>query len=290
MGRLKMEKKKKRELNHVSVLLLSTPKSPLIICFKLMELRVGLSRMTPIEKSFYHWNLKPLKYWEKIYTFLRMTPTIHVENERKTRAFAEDVYFIMHTGAQGRELPRYYGKWRSIHKRFEQWSHKDLRNQILIYFTKGCDGESVMIDSTIIRAHLCAAGYKKGQHVRECLGWSKGGFTTKIHMVVDALGQALRFSFPPGQSHDITHTPSLLQGFEHANVIADKAYDANALIDQIQSQNYVPVIPSRSNRKAPRDYDEHLYKERHLVKCFFNKIKQFRRIFSRFDKKASSFA
>ena len=228
--------------------------------------------------------------WEKIYTFLRMSPTIRVGNERKTRTFAEGVYFIMRTGAQWRELPRYYGKWRSIHKRFEQWSHKGLWNQILIYFTEGYDGESVMIDSTIIRAHPCAAGYEKDQHIRECLGRSKGGFTTKIHMVVDALGQALRFSLTPGQRHDITQASTLLQGFEHANVIADKAYDSNALIDQIQQQHSVPVIPCRSNRKLPRSYDEHLYKEGHLVECFFNKIKHFRRIFSRFDKKASSFA
>lgn len=164
----------------------------------------------------------------------------------------------MRTGAQWRELPKYYGKWRSTHKRFEQWYHKGLWNQILIYFTEGYDGESVMIDSTIIRAHPCASGYEKDQHIRECLGRNKGSFTTKIHMVVNALGQALRFSLMPGQRHDITQASSLLQGFEHAHVIADKAYDANALIDQIQSQNCVPVIPSRSNRKVPRDYDEHL--------------------------------
>lgn len=82
--------------------------------------------------------------WEKIYTFLRKSPSIRVGNERKTRTFAEGVYFIMRTGAQWRELPRHYGKWRSIHKRFEQWSHKGLWNKILIYFTEGYEGESVV--------------------------------------------------------------------------------------------------------------------------------------------------
>lgn len=195
----------------------------------------------------------------------------------------------MHTGAQWRELPAYYGKWRSVHKRFEAWSNKGLWSQILEYFTEDYDGESVMIDATIVRAHPCASGYEKGQNEREGLGRSKGGFTTKIHAVVDALGQALKFSLTPGQRHDITQASSLLQGFENANIIADKGYDSNALIDQIQNQNCVPVIPPRSNRKTPREYDEDLYKERHLVACFFNKIKQFRRLFSRFDKKASSF-
>jgi transposase len=88
---------------------------------------------------------------------------------------------------------------------------------------------------------------------------------------------------------DTTQASTLLQGFEKANVIADKAYDSNALIDQIQQQKCIPVIPPRYNRKILRSYDEYLYKERHLIECFFNKIKHFRRIFSRFDKKASSF-
>ena len=152
--------------------------------------------------------------WEKIYAFLKTFPGIRVKNEGKTRAFAEGVYFIMRTGAQWRELPNYYGKWRSVHKRFENWSHKGLWNQVLIHFAKEYDGESVMIDSTIIRAHPCAAGYEKDQNARECLGRSKGGFTTKIHMVVDALDQALRFSLTPGQRHDITQASTLLQGFE----------------------------------------------------------------------------
>lgn len=118
-----------------------------------------------------------------------------------------------------------------------------------------------MIDSTIIRAHPCAAGYEKDQSTRECLclGRSKEGLTTKIHMVVDALGQALKFSLTPGQRHDITQASTLLQGFEQAYVIADKTYDSNALIEQVYQQKCTPVIPSRSNRKVPREYDEHIY-------------------------------
>jgi transposase len=133
------------------------------------------------------------------------------------------------------------------------------------------------------------SGYKKDSQAEQALGRSKGGFTTKIHAVVDALGQALRFSLTAGQRHDITQAPHLIEGFKNSNVIADKGYDSKAFIGQIEKQHCTPVIPPRSNRKDPRHYDEHLYKERHLVECFFNKIKHFRRVFSRFDKKASSF-
>jgi transposase len=228
--------------------------------------------------------------WQKIYHILLSQKGIRVKSESKTRLFLEGVYFILKTGAQWRELPDYYGKWRSVHKRYESWCRKGFWNLILKEISKDFDGESIMIDATIIRAHPCAAGYKKGQQDQEALGRSRGGFTTKIHAVVDALGQALRFTLTPGQRHDITQAAHLLNGITNANIIADKGYDSNALISQIHTQNCIPVIPSRSSRKNPRPYDEHLYKERHLVECFFNKIKHFRRVFARFDKKASSFA
>jgi transposase len=72
-------------------------------------------------------------------------------------------------------------------------------------------------------------------------------------------------------------------------VIADKAYDSDALIELIEQQGAQAVIPSRANRKQPREYDRHSYKERHLIECFFSKLKQYRRVFSRFDKLARNY-
>ena len=70
---------------------------------------------------------------------------------------------------------------------------------------------------------------------------------------------------------------------------ADKAYDSNAYVDYLKSKNCSPVIPSRRNRKVPREYDEYAYKERHQIECFFGKVKHFRRLFSRYDKAATSY-
>ena len=66
--------------------------------------------------------------------------------------------------------------------------------------------------------------------------------------------------------------------------MADTAYDSDAFLSELRDSGAVPIIPPRSNRKEQRAYDKHLYRERHLVECFFNKIKHYRRIFSRFDK------
>lgn len=227
--------------------------------------------------------------WQIIYGLLKSFGRIHVRDELRTRCFIEGVYFIMRTGSQWRELPCYYGGWRGVHRRYDRWCRFGVWTHILSVLSKDYDGDAVMIDATIVRSHPCASGYKKGAQNQEALGRSKGGFTPKIHAVVDALGQVLRFKLTGGQRNDITQAADLLTGFEKAHVIADKAYDSDQLVSQIQKQDCVPVIPPRAKRKNPRKYDKNIYKERHRIECFFNKIKHFRRVFSRFDKKSSSF-
>jgi transposase len=228
--------------------------------------------------------------WKALYEILCKINSIRVRSERATRRFVEAVHYILRTGSQWRYLPKYFGKYRTIHKRYFKWSEKGVWNKILSYLSAGYDQENIMIDSTIIRAHPCAAGYEKNQGERECLGRSKGGFTTKIHAVVDGLGQGLRFILTAGQRNDITQAENLIAGIKAENIIADKGYDSNLLIQTVENQLSNAVIPPKRNRKNPRDYDQDLYKERHLIECFFNKIKHFRRVFSRFDKKASIFA
>ena len=109
------------------------------------------------------------KDWSKIYSVLKGIRQIRVGNQEKTRRFLEGVYFIMRTGAQWRELPAAYGKWRSVHKRYETWCSKDLWNIVLQFFSQDRDGQSIMIDSTIIRADPCAAGYKKDSQTEQAL-------------------------------------------------------------------------------------------------------------------------
>ena len=159
------------------------------------------------------------------------------------------------------------------------------------HFVDDPDMEHLPIDSTVIRAHPCAAGALKkhsGQDA-QALGRSRGGFSTKIHVNADALGNPLRFRLTGGQRHDITQAVALVDGYESEFVIADKSYDADAFRQTIKDSGAEPVIPSRSNRKEPYSYDKHLYKERYLVECFIGKIKHYRRIFSRFEKLAKRY-
>ena len=108
-------------------------------------------------------------------------------------------------------------------------------------------------------------------------------------MAVDALGNPLRVILTAGQISDITQAAALIEDQAAAFIVADKGYDSDAFVELINTQGAQAVIPPRSNRINPRAFDRHLYKDRNLVERFFNRIKQFRRIATRYDKLALSF-
>jgi transposase len=137
---------------------------------------------------------------------------------------------------------------------------------------------------------VCGRGVKKnGGQDAQALGRSRGGFSTKIHVKVDALGNPLHFILTGGERHDITQAEALLGDDVGNHVLADRSYDSDDFIEFILEHNAIPVIPPRKNRKETREYDTYRYHERALVECFMNKIKHYRHLFSRFDKLASRF-
>jgi len=113
--------------------------------------------------------------------------------------------------------------------------------------------------------------------------------TTKIHALVDALGNPVELMLTPGQAHDLVCAEPLLDSVDPQALIGDKAYDADALIDTLNRREITPVIPSKANRTTPRACDFALYCERNLVERFFNKLKHFRAIATRYDKLARNF-
>lgn len=121
------------------------------------------------------------------------------------------------------------------------------------------------------------------------LGRSRGGLSTKIHAAGDALGLPVRLIASPGQRNDIAFAHDLVDGFEAGATIADKGYDADHLHEKIAQTGAEIVIPPKRNRKVQRHYDAHLYKERNLIERFFNKLKQFRRVATRYDKLLANF-
>lgn len=229
--------------------------------------------------------------WKSIYPILATHSHVRVASEDVCRAFLTAVLWVLRSGAQWRLLPAEHGKWNSVFKRFSRW----CRHGVWEALHSGCahlpDLQSVLIDSTVIRAHPCAAGAAKSNAEAEVLGRSRGGFGTKIHTITDALGNPLDFVLTGGQASDIGQADTLLgltpEGAEA--FIGDKGYDSDALVRAIEARGMEAVIPPRGNRKEIREVDWFVYKERHLIECFFNKIKHYRRIFSRYEKTARNY-
>ncbi len=131
---------------------------------------------------------------------------------------------------------------------------------------------------------------KKKEVNDEAIGRSKGGLSTKIHATCDALGNPTGFHLTAGQTHDLVGADALLPLIQADACLADKAYDADErVLDKLAAKACEAVIPPKSNRKTHRKYDKALYKARHLIENFFQKLKQYRAIATRYDKTSRNF-
>lgn len=121
------------------------------------------------------------------------------------------------------------------------------------------------------------------------MGRSRGGFGTKIHAGVNGLGLPVKIVLTPGQDADVSHAKTLLEGVPFEVVIADKGYDSQALVDALEAQGAEAVIPSRKTNLVQRDYDRDRYKDRNLAERFWNRVKHYRRVATRYEKTARNF-
>ena len=146
---------------------------------------------------------------------------------------------------------------------------------------------SSLIQQSFGHIHLQRVPRKKNDgQTGEALGRSHGGFTTKLHAAVSDTFLPLRFILTAGARHDVTQAPALIAGYTCESVIADAAYDSDAFRAEIIDQGSVPVIRPRKNRLEDRPYDEDLYKLRNVIERFFHRLKQYRRVATRYDKYA----
>lgn len=125
--------------------------------------------------------------------------------------------------------------------------------------------------------------WKRGADA-QAIGRSRGGPTTKVHLVVDALGLPVSFEVTAGQRHDSRAAPALIGAASPKCLLADKAYDSDEIRRLLREREAVACIPPRANRKAPAGFDTELYKARSAVECAFNLLKQARRFATRYEK------
>lgn len=207
------------------------------------------------------------------------------------RKFLDALLWMARSGARWRDLPERLGDYLSVKRRYYRWIEMGVLDDMLAALAREADFEWLMIDSTIVRAHQHAARARKvkGGRMPRGLGRSRGGLSTKIHAATEALGLPLRLIGTPGQRNDIAFAHDLIDDIDADATIADKAYDADHLADRIAQGGAEVVIPPKHNRKVHRAYDRHLYKERNRIERFFSKLKQFRRVATRYDKLLANF-
>jgi transposase len=194
------------------------------------------------------------------------------------RRFLNALLWMARSGGRWRDLPERLGGYETVKRRYYGWIEMGVLDEILAALACEADLEWLMIDSTIVRAHQQGAGARR----------QKGG-GCPIHAAGDALGNPVRLIGSPGQSNDIAFAHELIEGFAPDVTIADKGYDADHLCAKIAESGGQPVIPPKRNRTFKRPYDAELYKERNIIERFFNKLKQFRRVATRYDKLLANF-
>ncbi|MFB9058790.1 MULTISPECIES: IS5 family transposase [Sphingobium] len=133
--------------------------------------------------------------------------------------------------------------------------------------------------------------HKKGTQKTEALGRSRGGFTTKLHARCDARGLPLGFVLTPGQAHDVQGFAPLFRMMTDRieAFLADRGYDADTIREEIEAAGIEAVIPAKVNRRNPAPHDRAKYKCRNLIERMFNKLKNWRRIATRYDKTGESY-
>ncbi|WP_116288836.1 IS5 family transposase [Ensifer sp. LCM 4579] len=226
--------------------------------------------------------------WERMALHIIGDERTRGSSGRNNRLFVEAVLWIVRTGSPWRDLPEVFGEWNSVFRRFSRWSRKGVWWRIFEAMSDDPDFEYLIVDSTIVRAHQHAAGGKKGAE-DQALGRSRGGLSTKIHMAVRGLGCPVRFALTAGQKGDAPQAEALIEGLPADVVMADTAYDSDKLRQAIADIGAKAVIPNNPSRARKHPFDKHLYAQRHLIECCFSKLKQFRRVATRFEKTARNY-
>lgn len=224
------------------------------------------------------------------------------------RIVVNAILWVLRTGAPWRDLPADAGVcWKTASSRFYRWTASGVWQKILDELQKDADQEGHIdwskhfVDGSSVRAHQHAAGAKGSSQEDEALGRSRGGFTRKIHLKAEGYGKPLAFVVTAGQRHEATMFEPLFQRgavkragrgrpkLRPERVVADKGYNSERIRELLNSKQVQPVIPVRSDQDRDEAFDREAYRERNLVERLLNRFKQWRRIATRYEKRAVNY-
>lgn len=193
------------------------------------------------------------------------------------RKVLNGIYWRLRTGSPWADIPRRYGPSTTCYNRFVRWRKMGVWDRIFAAVSAAYEGDIQMVDSSSIRVHQHAANVKRGgsqatagdaAHAR-CMGRSRGGLTTKIHALVDANGLPITLKLSEGQAHDGKSAADMLDDLGGGQILlADAAYDSDALRAALTARGAWPNIKPMPQRKTTPVFSTFFYRYRNLVERF----------------------
>jgi transposase len=198
------------------------------------------------------------------------------------------ILFVLSEGCSWRAIDRPGAHWNAIYQYYREWCRSGVWQQLWKERMPAQNGQTVYVDASHVKAHQCALNAAGGRQTQG-LGLTKGGWNSKIHAAVDGAGVPRVLLLTAGHVADVSQAQAVLTPLQCQMAVLDKGYDSDALRIWLFERGVTPCIPSRSNRHDPLPYRKRSYRKRHLVENFFQRIKTFRRVATRYDKLAETY-
>jgi transposase len=222
------------------------------------------------------------------------------------RRILNGLLWILRTGAPWRDLPERYGAWQPVASRFYRWRHAGSWDRLFAVVQQQADaagqldGDLHFVDGTIVRAHQHAAGAKRGADA-EALGRSQGGFSSKVHLRAEGGGKLMTLVLTPGQRHEaVAFAPLRESGAvkrsggsrpkrRPGRVAGDKAYSSRKLRQYLRQHGIRITMPRKQNEHRTGPFERAIYRLRERVERLINRLKQHRRLATRYEKRAANY-
>lgn len=240
---------------------------------------------------------------------------------RPHRIILDAIFWILRTGSPWRDLPERYGPWQTVYARFTRWRKDGTWKRIFEALqAKGNRKGGIVwdfgaLDGSVVRAHKAAAGANRNEgnevltpaesQKKQALGESRGGLSTKIHIVVEGEGKPLAVRISPGQEHETKQAIPLVDDINVGGkqgrprkrldtIAGDKGYDSKAIRNELKRRGTTPVIAHRRNKygeypSSAEGFDKEKYRGRNVVERTIGHIKELRRIATRYEKLSAQY-
>jgi transposase len=245
--------------------------------------------------------------WTKLVALLPPEKPATGHPNKDHRQVMNGILWVVRTGSPWRDVPERYGPWSTIASRFYRWRKQGVWQRVFESLQEAAQQAGRInwrihfVDATIVRAHQHAAGAAHSSPEAEGLGRSRGGWSTKLHVRVEGDGKPMTFILTPGQQHESTVAQQLLeQGAVSTGrsgpprrrpqrLIADKGYSSRKFRAFLRRRAIRFTIPHQRRERFPGPFNPQLYRLRNQVERFFNRLKQNRRIATRYEKQAVNY-